>query len=88
MCREFATDQQYGDIVLGPFIAHFALHHRTRAVRCALLGAHADRMLIGACNPIICAIHVFSRELAEVSEQLDEVGIPVVLRACSTVLYN
>ena len=30
-----------------------SLRHPTRAVRCALCRAHAHRMLIGACNPMV-----------------------------------
>ena len=44
----------------GPFPTLFqARWHPRRAVCCALLGAHAYRMLIGACNPMLCPIHVF-----------------------------
>ena len=38
----------------GPFPANFSVpHHPTRAVGYALLGADADRVLIGAWNPIL-----------------------------------
>ena len=36
-----------------------APHHHARAVWHALLGDHAYRMLIGACNPVVRPIHVF-----------------------------
>lgn len=38
----------------GPCLTHFpALHRPSRAVRHALLGGHADGMLIGGCNPMV-----------------------------------
>ena len=45
----------------GLHLAHFliALCHHPRAVCYALIGAHAHRMLVGACNPMLCPIHVF-----------------------------
>ena len=37
-----------------PFPTQFqARWHPTRAAGCDLLGAHADRVLIGACNPML-----------------------------------
>ena len=33
--------------------AFWALYHPTHAVHCALLGCHADWMLIGACDPML-----------------------------------
>ena len=39
---------------LGPLFARFsAPPHPARAVCCALLGARADRVLIGGCNPML-----------------------------------
>jgi len=38
----------------GPKFVHFsALHHSTRAVHHALPRAHADRVLVGAWNPML-----------------------------------
>ena len=51
----------YGNFysVLGPFLTHVsAIYRPTRAVWCLLLGAHARRMLIGACNPTVVPIHI------------------------------
>ena len=33
-------------------------------MQCALISAHADRMLTGACNPMLCPIHVVSLAIA------------------------
>ena len=42
-----------------PFRTSFsALHHRSHAVWCDLLRAHAYQMLSGACNPMLYPIHV------------------------------
>ena len=42
------------------FLAQFqALEHPTRAACTDLLGAHAHRGLIGACNPMLWPMHVF-----------------------------
>jgi len=53
--QEADADQliEYGNccFIFGPFLAHFsAPFHPARAVCCALLGVHADRVLIGAWN--------------------------------------
>ena len=61
-------------LFLGPVLPRFsALHHPARAVRYALLGAHAHRVLIGACNPMCVSVLVFraSREL-RAEEQLQK----------------
>ena len=49
---QFAPDvvtYNYFDIILDRYPA--------RAVWCALLGAHAYRVLIGACDPMVCPVH-------------------------------
>ena len=48
------------DIIFGPFYARFsAPPHPARAVCCALLGANADRVLIGGLNPMLWPIWGF-----------------------------
>ena len=48
------------DIILDQFTRIFKLHpHPPRAVCYALLGAHAYRVLVGACNAMLCPTHVF-----------------------------
>ena len=60
---EFAPRYANFDIILThhfDLLAHFsALPHLTRAVCCALLGAYADWVLIGAWNPMLCPIWGF-----------------------------
>ena len=51
-----ATCAVYGnfDIIFGPFYVQFsAPRHLSRAVWRVLLGVHADRVLIGAWNPML-----------------------------------
>ena len=55
------SPRRYGnfDIILDISQFFNALCHHPRAVCYALIGAHAHRMLVGACNPMLCPIHVF-----------------------------
>ena len=46
------------DMVFGPVSRISQLNHSAHAVRCALRGAHAHRVLIGACNPVPSDSHV------------------------------
>ena len=51
------------NIISGPFLAHFSRisqrHAAPHAPYAVHLSPHAYRMLIGACNPMLCPIHVF-----------------------------
>ena len=51
----------YGGTVVrvGGTVVRSGERHPTRAVVSALLGAHADRVLIVACNLMLCPIHRF-----------------------------
>ena len=61
---EWTTDERRGlaNSILVQGLRHYfgpcltaspALHHSSRAVRQALVGGHADGMLIGACDPML-----------------------------------
>ena len=53
-----ATDGMFDNISLVFFQLHASPHPRCASPQ-ALLGAHADRVLTGACNPMVCPIHIF-----------------------------
>ena len=73
-------EQMHGnfDVILGPFFHACSApsHPQTRRVTCATplrynpLGAHADRVLIGPCHPMLRPIHVFRYILLQISDAL------------------